>query len=105
MCRWITLISSEPFSLSDVIFAPSNSLIQLAKDASFHPGYDEINNAQVRHSLAFIVVLRHSLSLNKLPSVVLLRIDERRRFRNRLVSHQQGEAVRLDGSVFSRRRG
>jgi predicted glutamine amidotransferase len=45
MCRWITLISHETVSLSDIVLAPSNSLIQLARDASFHPGYGFINNA------------------------------------------------------------
>ena len=44
MCRWITLLSSENVPLSDIILAPSNSLIQLSKDASFHPGYSEMNN-------------------------------------------------------------
>jgi glutamine amidotransferase len=45
MCRWITLISSKNLSLSDVVLAPSNSLVQLSRDASFHPGYDSLNNA------------------------------------------------------------
>lgn len=44
MCRWITLLSSEQICLSDVILTPPNSLIQLSKDASFHPGYGDINN-------------------------------------------------------------
>jgi predicted glutamine amidotransferase len=44
MCRWITVLSSDPMSLSDIVLAPSNSLIQLSKDASFHPGYTEQNN-------------------------------------------------------------
>lgn len=44
MCRWITLLSSEQVPLSDIVTSPSNSLIQLSKDASFHPGYTEMNN-------------------------------------------------------------
>jgi predicted glutamine amidotransferase len=45
MCRWITLISAESYSLSDVVLAPSNSLIQLSRDASFHPDFTDANNA------------------------------------------------------------
>lgn len=45
MCRWITLISHEYVSLSDVVLAPTNSLVQLSRDASFHPGYGLANNA------------------------------------------------------------
>jgi glutamine amidotransferase len=45
MCRWITLISSEHVSLSDVILAPSNSLVRQSRDATFHPGYGPLNNA------------------------------------------------------------
>lgn len=44
MCRWITVLSSDPMSLSDIVLAPCNSLIQLSKDASFHPGSSELNN-------------------------------------------------------------
>jgi len=44
MCRWITLLSSDPVSLSDIVLAPSNSLVQLAKDASFHPEFSDMNN-------------------------------------------------------------
>lgn len=44
MCRWITLLSTESFSLSDIVLSPSNSLIQMSIDASFHPGYGDINN-------------------------------------------------------------
>ena len=47
MCRWITLISSESVSLSDIVLAPSNSLVKLSRDASFHPGADFINNAHM----------------------------------------------------------
>ena len=47
MCRWITLISHESVSLSDVVLAPTNSLIQLSRDASFHPGYSLVNNAVI----------------------------------------------------------
>ena len=45
MCRWITLLSSShPVSLADIVLSPSNSLVQLSKDASFHPGMTEMNN-------------------------------------------------------------
>ena len=47
MCRWITLISAESVSLSDIVLAPSNSLVKLSRDASFHPGADFINNAHM----------------------------------------------------------
>ena len=47
MCRWITLISAETVSLSDIVLAPSNSLVKLSRDASFHPGADFINNAHM----------------------------------------------------------
>jgi predicted glutamine amidotransferase len=45
MCRWITFLSAKRMTLSDVVLTPSNSLVQLSRDASFHPGYDNINNA------------------------------------------------------------
>ena len=46
MCRWITLLSAEenPFWLSDVVLKPSQSLITMSVDASFHPGYSDTNN-------------------------------------------------------------
>jgi glutamine amidotransferase len=44
MCRWITLLSTESFSLSDIVLSPSNSMVQMSIDASFHPGYGDINN-------------------------------------------------------------
>jgi len=44
MCRWITVLAAEDMSLSDVVLAPPNSLVQLSKDASFHPGYTDENN-------------------------------------------------------------
>lgn len=44
MCRWITLLSTEPFSLSDIVLSPSNSMVQMSIDASFHPGYGDQNN-------------------------------------------------------------
>ena len=47
MCRWITLISAEMVSLSDIVLAPSNSLVKLSRDASFHPGADLVNNAHM----------------------------------------------------------
>jgi glutamine amidotransferase len=45
MCRWVVLISSDNISLSDVFVAPSNALIHQSRDASFHPGYGEMNNS------------------------------------------------------------
>ena len=39
MGRWITILSSDTVSLSDIVLAPSNSLVQLAKDASVHPEF------------------------------------------------------------------
>lgn len=44
MCRWITVLSSEDLSLSDVVLAPQNSLLQLSRDASFNPRYSTVNN-------------------------------------------------------------
>jgi len=44
MCRWITLLASEPYSLSDILLTSSNALVQLSKDASFHPGFTDMNN-------------------------------------------------------------
>lgn len=44
MCQWITLLSLEKVPLSNIVLAPSNSLIKLSKDASFHPGSTELNN-------------------------------------------------------------
>jgi glutamine amidotransferase len=44
MCRWITLLSSQEVSLADIVLTPSNSLVQLSKDASFHPGNSSVNN-------------------------------------------------------------
>lgn len=44
MCRWITLLSTQEVALADIVLTPSNSLVQLSKDASFHPGYSDLNN-------------------------------------------------------------
>jgi glutamine amidotransferase len=46
MCRWITLLSSDQdlFSLADVVLIPSQSLVAMSVDASFHPGYGDTNN-------------------------------------------------------------
>jgi len=44
MCRWITILSTDTISLADIVLTPSNSLIQVSKDASFHPGATEMNN-------------------------------------------------------------
>jgi len=40
------LLSSDEdlFSLADVVLTPSQSLVKMSIDASFHPGYGEINN-------------------------------------------------------------
>lgn len=45
MCRWVTLISNDEISLSDVVLAPSNSMVVQSRDATFHPGYGEVNNS------------------------------------------------------------
>ncbi|KAL7565705.1 hypothetical protein ACA910_005401 [Epithemia clementina (nom. ined.)] len=44
MCRWITVMSAKNMSLSDVVLAPPNSLVQLSRDASIHPGFGSDNN-------------------------------------------------------------
>jgi len=44
MCRWITVLSSNDMSLSDVVLAPPNSLVQLSKNAGDHPGFGSHNN-------------------------------------------------------------
>ncbi|KAL7568577.1 hypothetical protein ACA910_002689 [Epithemia clementina (nom. ined.)] len=44
MCRWITVMSAKDMSLSDVVLAPPNSLVQLSRDASIHPGFGSDNN-------------------------------------------------------------
>jgi len=68
MCRWVTLLSSEPLSLSDVVLAPSNSLIVQSRDARFHPGYDEVNNAALNAD-GFGVGWYHR-NVAKIPAVV-----------------------------------
>ncbi|KAG7359295.1 glutaminyl-tRNA synthetase [Nitzschia inconspicua] len=47
MCRWITFISTEEMFLSDLVLKPSNSLVDQAIDASFHPGFAQRFNHQV----------------------------------------------------------
>jgi hypothetical protein len=47
MCRWITFISTEEMYLSDLVLKPSNSLVDQAIDASFHPGFAQRYNHQV----------------------------------------------------------
>jgi hypothetical protein len=47
MCRWITFISTEDMYLSDLVLKPSNSLVDQAIDASFHPGFTQRYNHQV----------------------------------------------------------
>lgn len=78
MCRWITLLSSEPFSLSDIVLSPSNSLVQMSIDASFHPGYGDQNN-HVMNGDGFGVGWYHSHSfVNKtVPLVVNGLLDQK----------------------------
>jgi predicted glutamine amidotransferase len=68
MCRWVTLLSTEPISLSDVVLAPSNSLIRQARDATYHPGYDGMNNAALNAD-GFGVGWYHR-NVAKIPTVV-----------------------------------
>jgi glutamine amidotransferase len=68
MCRWVTLLSSEPISLSDVVLAPSNSIVHQSRDATFHPGYDQINNAPLNAD-GFGVGWYHR-NIAKIPDVV-----------------------------------
>ena len=44
MCRWITVLGADAMLLSDIVMSPSNSLIQMSLNASYHPGYGEKNN-------------------------------------------------------------
>lgn len=68
MCRWVTLLSTEPLMLSDVVLAPSNSMIHQARDATYHPGYDAVNNAPLNAD-GFGVGWYHA-NVAKLPQVV-----------------------------------
>jgi len=74
MCRWITVLSSTDMSLSDVVLAPPNSLVQLARDASFHPGYGDDNN-HVTNGDGFGVGWYHN-NIVKLPRYPSLTTDE-----------------------------
>lgn len=47
MCRWITFISTEEMLLSDLVLKPSNSLVDQAIDASYHPGFAKRFNHQI----------------------------------------------------------
>ncbi|CAB9500638.1 glutamine amidotransferase [Seminavis robusta] len=47
MCRWITFLSTEEILLSDLVLKPSNSLVEQAIDASYHPGFAQRFNHQV----------------------------------------------------------
>lgn len=47
MCRWITFISTEDMFLSDLVLKASNSLVEQALDASFHPGFAQRFNHAV----------------------------------------------------------
>lgn len=68
MCRWVTLLSTDPVSLSDVVIAPSNSMVHQSRDATFHPGYGEVNNAPLNAD-GFGVGWYHRNEA-KLPAVV-----------------------------------
>lgn len=68
MCRWVTLLSTESISLSDVVLAPTNSMIRQARDATYHPGYDEMNNASLNAD-GFGVGWYHR-NVAKIPTVV-----------------------------------
>jgi glutamine amidotransferase len=47
MCRWITFISTEEMLLSEIVLKPSNSLVEQAIDASYHPGFTQRFNHTV----------------------------------------------------------
>ena len=68
MCRWVTLLSTEPISLSDVVLAPSNSMTYQARDATYHPGYGGLNNTALNAD-GFGVGWYHR-NIAKLPTVV-----------------------------------
>lgn len=68
MCRWVTLLASEPLSLSDVVLAPSNSMVHQSRDATFHPGYGDVNNAALNAD-GFGVGWYHR-NIAKIPAVV-----------------------------------
>ena len=38
MCRWLVYCGSDPILMSDLIFAPTNSLIHQSFNGGFHPG-------------------------------------------------------------------
>jgi len=44
MCRWITFISTQEMTLSDIVLKPSNSLVEQSIDASYHPGFTQRYN-------------------------------------------------------------
>jgi len=68
MCRWVTVLANDPISLSDVVLAPSNSIVHQSRDATFHPGYGEVNNAALNAD-GFGVGWYHR-NVAKLPTVV-----------------------------------
>ena len=72
MCRWITLISADRYSLSDVVLAPSNSLVQLSRDASFHPDFTDANNAIMNGDGFGIGTLRAFVAKSGLCDFVLV---------------------------------
>jgi glutamine amidotransferase len=67
MCRWITLISANHISLSDVVLAPSHALVHQSRDATYHPGYDAVNNAPLNAD-GFGVGWYHS-NITNLPTM------------------------------------
>ncbi|EOD27210.1 hypothetical protein EMIHUDRAFT_450204 [Emiliania huxleyi CCMP1516] len=46
MCRWLVYCGSDPILMSDLIFAPTNSLIHQSFNGGFHPGLSDQNNMQ-----------------------------------------------------------
>ena len=45
MCRWITFLSSDDMSLSDLVLTASNSLVKMSYNAGYHPGFGPTNNS------------------------------------------------------------
>lgn len=68
MCRWITFISTEEMFLSDICLTPSNSLVDQAIDASYHPGFAEKFNHTVNAD-GFGVGWYSTAYKNKFPAI------------------------------------
>jgi predicted glutamine amidotransferase len=45
MCRWITLLSTDEITLSDLVLTASNSLVKMSFNAGYHPGFGPTNNS------------------------------------------------------------